>query len=253
MSTKEASENSNFKPISEEVGKITEELGITPYPADEPQPVKPVEKEVSTPKDDLKEFLKLVNDCSVKILHLFGVMTPKDTIKAIAEELMSINPHILLNCEVILKSIGFINMQFRNPKQLILDDFIIGPEKQAALREKGVLVYTHDKVAEILKEYSPIAFDLLKGKIDNLERELEMEKIKNKYLPLIQGEKAIDYLNDRIEALIQQNMTLSDELDAKDRHIRLLERRIERLNYMKNGQELLVTLSQEETKEAVPV
>lgn len=178
------------------------------------------------------EIRDFVIECAEKLYKLKGIRTLPETIKAITDELPRLNKFVLKNKQVILQTIALQDMQFRTPKQLMLDDFVVTDAKKALLNSAGLVIYTEHEVWDFLQEFTDGEIKQLKGQILTLEGKLQQETFKTRRLPNVQWQNATNYLREQIAVL--ENVNESADASIKDLKTQLKEQ--ERANKKLNNE-----------------
>lgn len=194
-------------------------------------------KQASMTNTQNKESAELVLDliyafvCRMakELYLLIGIETPPEVLEPIAKNLFAINPNIWKNEEIILKTLAFNDYQFRNPKQLIPDDFVVTPQKLKRLQDAGEVWYNQTMLDELLLDYETKKITQLNSDIDNLKEQLRIQELKWIKEPETETKIGWKPYTERMHEIEEENIKLSDICRKQEIYITKLQEKTERL------------------------
>ena len=160
---------------------------------------------------------------------LMGIETPYDALAPISKNLFSINPDIWKNEEIILKTLTFGDFQFRQPKQLIPDDFTVTLQKLKRVQDAGELWYNQTRLDSMLDDYETKQIALLNAKIEDLNNELRVLQFRWIKEPEPMTKLGWSAYTERTHEIEEENIKLSDKCTSQEIQIIKLQSKVERL------------------------
>lgn len=180
-------------------------------------------------EDSLDLIYAFVIRMAKELYLLMGIKTPYDALAPIAKNLFSINPDIWKNEELILKTLTFGDFQFRQPKQLIPDDFTVTPQKLKRVQDAGEVWYNQTRLDSLLAEYETNRTALLNSQIEDLKEQLRVLELR--WMKEPEPETKMGWLpfTERMHEIEEENIKLSDVCNSQEIQIVKLQSKVERL------------------------
>lgn len=160
---------------------------------------------------------------------LMGIETPYDALAPIAKNLFSINPDIWKNEEIILKTLTLGDFQFRQPKQLIPDDFTVTLQKLKRVQDAGELWYNQTRLSSMLADFETKQIALLNSQIEDLKEQIRLLEFRWMKEPEPLTKLGWSAYTERMHEIEDEKFKLSDKCTSQEIQIRKLQSKVERL------------------------